>query len=360
MRSLQETAIRVLPELRAVQVEQGLLMTPAMHWFFDTNYDLFETSIPPGFERMSLRRAAWRLLSSNASVLEVPEPLWARFLPQNMTLVVAWRLGGLLRLRNRKARTYAIENNSPSEALFGRSIPWPLDVLVRFALGAFMRIFFERVALGTPAAADSYATLPFFRRIEHSMILGLPTPSLGADEADADPNTAIFVGHLDARKGLPELMIAWSEVEQRLPSASLVVVGAGPLRESVEKWVAARPGSRRYLGQLPHDRILSVVGQAAVVVAPSVRARRWREQVGLPIEEGLSMGRTIVTTSETGLADWLHQHGHSIIASDAPETDLSRALVDALTYPIEPSSVLGSLPTRHGRLVADSWLHRAY
>src|SRR4051794_18809038 len=102
--------IRVLPELRAVQVEREPHMAPAETWYFGTNYDLEGTAIPHRFVHVTAATAVWRLLRTRAVVLEVPEPLWVRFLPVNVLLVVTWRVSGWLRLTNRRARPYAIEN----------------------------------------------------------------------------------------------------------------------------------------------------------------------------------------------------------------------------------------------------------
>jgi glycosyltransferase involved in cell wall biosynthesis len=47
---------------------------------------------------------------------------------------------------------------------------------------------------------------------------------------------------------------------------------------------------------------------SAVVAMPSVRRPGWREQIGLPLVEGLTHGCRVVTTAETGLADDLRDH----------------------------------------------------
>ncbi|BDZ48182.1 hypothetical protein GCM10025867_04230 [Frondihabitans sucicola] len=74
-------SIRLLPELRAVHLERLPVTAPADVLFFQTKYDLGDAPLPAGVRRVTLAgavRAFWR---SPAERLEMPEPLWMRFLP---------------------------------------------------------------------------------------------------------------------------------------------------------------------------------------------------------------------------------------------------------------------------------------
>jgi glycosyltransferase involved in cell wall biosynthesis len=96
---------------------------------------------------------------------------------------------------------------------------------------------------------------------------------------------------------------------------------------------------------------------ASILVAPSLREGRWREQVGNPILEALATGTTVVTTTETGIADWLLDHGHHVIRPAHLRERLGPAIIDALQQPLPIDRVLASLPTEDGRALADAWLH---
>ncbi|HEX8510411.1 MAG TPA: glycosyltransferase, partial [Propionibacteriaceae bacterium] len=96
--------------------------------------------------------------------------------------------------------------------------------------------------------------------------------------------------------------------------------------------------------------------QSQVLVLPSQSNPGWREQIGLPIMEALAHGCSVVTTSDTGLAQWLTEHGHSVISSSGSASHLADAMVTRLRAPLDESEVLASLPGRDGRLVADDWL----
>jgi glycosyltransferase involved in cell wall biosynthesis len=154
------------------------------------------------------------------------------------------------------------------------------------------------------------------------------------------------------------LIEAWPQVEKIDPSAQLEILGDGPLRDTVQNWVAAKPDTRRWDGMVPREQILKTMQRATVLVAPSVRDGRWREQVGRPILEGLASGLTIVTTTETGLARWLMAHGHCVINPGDLRAHLGTEIIDVLRAPLAVQQVQDALPDEDGRIAADIWLHQ--
>ena len=93
-----------------------------------------------------------------------------------------------------------------------------------------------------------------------------------------------------------------------------------------------------------------------MVVLLSQRRPRWREQVGLPIVEALAHGCNVLTTRETGLAEWLADHGHRVLPNGSDVSAISRALVEVLLGQRDSTQVLAALPAVDGRLTADTWL----
>jgi glycosyltransferase involved in cell wall biosynthesis len=87
---------------------------------------------------------------------------------------------------------------------------------------------------------------------------------------------------------------------------------------------------------------------------PSVRLRGWREQIGLPLVEGLAHGCRVVTTTETGLAEDLR--GHPLVTLTTPGD--ATALAEALRGLMERSDPV-AVPERPGwskRDVVRWWL----
>lgn len=362
--------IRVVPELRAVHLERQRVGVPAEVLYFGAKYDL-DDSLPGAvgdavdgsrFTRVTRFEALRQMITTSATRLEVFEPLWIRLWPTHFALVVAFRLAGLLRRRHREIGTYAMENSSLATLVGGdRTPPRILVSGIGLPIGLTARLSLTRIAFASEASADVYRRLPFVEGIPRRV--GLELPSAGPGQPGS-PLSVVFLGVLDERKGVRLLLEAWELVESRVAGARLTVIGGGPLGDVVDAWVRASPQTRNARGSLPRDEATEIVGRSSVLVAPSVPNGRWREQIGLPIKEGLAAGLTIVTTDQTGLAGWLSAHGHGVLPVDAGaslpghlEEALAERLVAALRSPLDRELVRASLPKRDGRLDADAWLN---
>ncbi|MDR6505100.1 glycosyltransferase family 4 protein [Arthrobacter oryzae] len=364
--SLSESAlnsIRIRPELRAAQVKRSSRMVPAMTLYFDEKYDLGETQIPEFFRKVSLLECLRFIAVSDAQILEVPEPLWLRFAPKNFLLLATWKLSGFLKPGRRIAVTYAIENNNIHSLLSPRSkVNSVIERIFLRIMGAAICLTIDRIAFGSSAAMSVYHSLAGVKRIEHRLIQELPAESAATSDGIAAPSgtRAIFIGELDDRKGVLDLMKAWPSVEDAVPAAVLTVVGGGKHADAVEQWCLERPATRVFCGLVPHGETARQLSKADVLVAPSKRSGRWREQIGLPITEALSLGLTVVTTDETGLADWLSNEEHTVVPETDVESQLAAAIIGALKRPLPRTKVWQSLPVVPGRIAADAWLHTTH
>lgn len=356
-------AIRLVPELRAVHLDRHPRTTPAKNLYFRAKYDLLEER-PDTAERVTTARAVRHLLTTCASTVELPEPLWIRFYPTWIVLAAASRLGGLLHRRHRGPRrtvVHAMELTPFPVLLGGRHhLPRPVVAGARALVSLSVSTLVDRICFASRASQDLYESLPMARRVTRRTMLELPESCPGAEHTDARPLSAVHVGLLAPRGGVHQLLRAWEEIERAHPSAHLTVVGGGPLLPEVRRWADRAPTSRTATGPLPRPEVLDVVARNGVLVAPSVPEGRWREQIGLPIKEGLSTGATVVTTRQTGLSGWLEEHGHHVVDlvdDDLIVDDLVTALSSALTRPLDRCGVRRSLPAVDGRIASDAWLH---
>lgn len=351
--------LQILPEIRAEQVERIRDTTDVGALYFSRNYDLHGTSVPSNAREVSFYKAIGIVLTCDASILEVPEPLWLREMPRSMTLAACFKISRKLLHRPCHVVTYAIENNDFATLLSpGRRLPPVTTKLAEWVIRTLCRVLVDRVAFGTPGARATYLRITP-HRCETQLFLELPTARTDT-EVTRRPSghRAIFVGRIGERKGVPELMRAWPQVEAALPDASLTVVGTGPMSNRVKRWAEKRRTSRKVHIQVAHRDIYALLSQHTVLVAPSRPHGRWREQVGLPVTEALSLGLTVVTTDQTGLAEWLHREGHSIIPVDQLELHLADVLAARMSQPLPRPAVLDSLPSKSGRSEAQEWLHR--
>ena len=349
--------IRVIPSLRAAHIERDIPRPGSLVLYFDAYRDLPD-QIPPHFQRADLWTTLRAVVASRGKILELPEPLWVRFYPTAVVIAAAWRVSGALRGINRKARFYAIENNDVGHVVFGSRRPALRRLLARpiaVLIGLSMSALFERVAFGSDGSFDTYRSLPLFRPIRHRVILELPQRA----ETSQTPrsNSAIFIGQLEERKGIPLLVDAWERVEEALPDATLTIVGDGPLMQSVRTWAAEKPSRRFVTGSLGRSDVAKALSESSVLVAPSQRSGRWREQIGLPISEALARGLTVVTTDETGLSSWLEEKRHTVLPAQTSSDGLGAAIAARLVDPLDRDAVQAALPDEDGRRRAHRWLH---
>ncbi|PDW01688.1 glycosyltransferase family 4 protein [Candidatus Viridilinea mediisalina] len=139
------------------------------------------------------------------------------------------------------------------------------------------------------------------------------------------------LGRLVAKKGFGVLLEAWPTVLRTCPDATLVLVGYGDLRASLEAQAAALgiSGRVRFTGQLERTRTAAYLAAADVFALPIVR-----DGVdGLPntLLEAMGAGRAIVASRVAGVPDVLDDGCHGLIVPERNPERLATALVRLLT-----------------------------
>lgn len=358
LRPIRAARVRVYQTLRTAHLERAHELAPAAILFVARRYD-FDERLLAGLEVVQAGR--WRsagiLARSRVRELEVNEPLMLPATRAAALAMVAARLKAAITGGRVLVVCYAIGNADPRRLAPSRSLRQRLGRRLDLAMGRALWRGLDRVAYGSAAARDVYAgVMPQRVDLESRLIPALPNPcdcAAGGDRA----RRLVFLGAFAERKGFPILLEAWSTVRKELPDAVLVLLGKGALHEVAEQAAAADP-SIELIVDPTRERIHHELAAGRVVALPSQPAEGWREQIGLPIVEGLAHGCTIVTSSETGLSGWLVDAGHRVLEVPTSEGALAAALIDALRRPIPPASVLASLPEVDGRLAADAWLFR--
>jgi hypothetical protein len=64
----------------------------------------------------------------------------------------------------------------------------------------------------------------------------------------------------------------------------------------------------------------------------------------------------VVTTTETGLADWLAAHGHATLAPSASPDEVASAIESAFLRAAARHGSLSELPDSDQRIEADRWM----
>jgi glycosyltransferase involved in cell wall biosynthesis len=347
---------RLYQTLRTAHLERAVVLPPATIIYRDRRYD-FDTELASRLDlvRTGTLGAARYLFWSDITEFEINEPLMRNSIRGSALALLA--LGARRRLRGKKALvvTYAIENLDPF-ARRAAGVRGRLSRAFDRTLSRYVWRHTDRIAYGTSAARDLYAEAfpPPRARVKHIVIPMLPEPCSCLDIGRVE-NRVVFLGALSERKGFPLVVAAWPLVAAKNPLASLVIMGKGAL-EAEAVALAGTTENVTVLIDPSRAEIHRQLRAANVVTLPSQPTSNWREQVGLPITEGLAHGASIVTTTQTGLAEWLREHGHEVIAPGGSAAELADAILRILGRSVSADEVLADLPARDGRLAAADWL----
>lgn len=165
-----------------------------------------------------------------------------------------------------------------------------------------------------------------------------------------------FAGRLVSDKGADLLLAAYAALLPQHPGLRLSMVGQGPelallqqqcaslgLRwvgpealagqPAVGQWAANHPDVQVFFwGALPQPALVQHMQQCRVMVVPSRM-----EPMGMVVAEGLATGCTMVVARQGGLPEVGGAFCHYFQPGSIP--DLTRALHEALTQPLQPNPV---------------------
>ncbi|WP_270484076.1 glycosyltransferase family 4 protein [Gordonia sp. w5E2] len=350
--------LRVWDSVRSFHFEILGQCEPGKLLYLKSSYD-FE--VPENFdapvEQASPMRVIKHLLDSRFDAVELNEPLsvasWARLIFYRIALGVRRHI---LR-RPVRVAYYAIENKNIVDALSAKfRLPSQLSRAICGILRYPLSSADDSAVFGTNASLDNYETF-FGHRLarRRELIWQLPAPCHCTTLSRA-ANAVIFVGAFDERKGVLRLLDAWGEVLAKAPSSTLSVLGQGAYEQEV-RGAASAHSSVEVAISPTRSEIHRRLSEASVIVLLSQPHPYWKEQVGLPILEGLAHGCKVVASEETGISTWLTEHGHSVIPAEAEKEQIAAAIVGELLNAASADDVIFDLPEVHGRVAADWWLY---
>jgi glycosyltransferase involved in cell wall biosynthesis len=138
----------------------------------------------------------------------------------------------------------------------------------------------------------------------------------------ADERIVLYVGRLEASKGVQVLLSAFARAVAEESDLCLAIAGDGSLRAHVEA-TAAKPDCRvTYLGRLSGDDVLRTYLAADLLVLPSLF-----EPWGLVINEAMACGLSVIVSDRVGCADDLVRPGETgLIVGAGRDIDLVSAI----------------------------------
>lgn len=143
-------------------------------------------------------------------------------------------------------------------------------------------------------------------------------------EKRSRPLRFLFVGLVNARKGVPLLLEAWRALQRR-SDAELWIVGA--VAESVRPLIPKLPGLRLFEPR-PHDELPELFRECDVFVFPS-----FFEGFGLVLLEAMACGLPIIASDATAAPDLVSRPEHGIVTDSGSLDQLISAIQSFVDRP---------------------------
>ncbi len=178
----------------------------------------------------------------------------------------------------------------------------------------------------------------------------------------------LAVGSLTERKGLDDLLRACALLRKEGVPFRCRIVGSGHLKHCL-RFLVRRLGVSKHVefcGQLPHDRVRLLLGEAGIFVAPGV-ALKSGEQDGLPtaLIEAMQCALPIIATDLPGHAEIIQHTISGLIVPQSAPREIADAIL-ALSADPERARALGQAarawvlehlnPEAQGEEIVRRWL----
>jgi phosphatidyl-myo-inositol alpha-mannosyltransferase len=137
----------------------------------------------------------------------------------------------------------------------------------------------------------------------------------------------LFIGRFERRKGAAVLLDAFPHVRERVPNATLTMIGEGPERAALERRAEGLPV--RFIGRVEPEALADAMRDAAVVCAPSLGG----ESFGIVLLEAMAAGRPVVASAIPGYAAVVRNGVDGLLVPPGDAGALTAALVEVLTDP---------------------------
>jgi len=299
------------------------------------------------------------VLKGGYHVVEINEPFFLRSLGYQLSVLLAVFFLNILSSRRTRVVCYAIENMDVVQR-FRKSLPifgWIIQMGLRFLLG-FCIGRLDRIVFGTSSAELNYKK--YFRNrvdsIESRLIQPFEPVCRHCDGADKKIGAKfVFLGAFDERKGVEHVFKVWSVLREKIPGVSLSLIGQGPRKNEVINWANKFAEVEVYVAP-PVEKIHRILAEARFLFLLSNETPQWKEQIGLPVLEGLSHGCWVISSISTGIATWLEENGSLTV--DVSLGDFAGTIIEFVEKKIDMTfDAKCKLPRMGGREIAHRWLH---
>jgi glycosyltransferase involved in cell wall biosynthesis len=164
------------------------------------------------------------------------------------------------------------------------------------------------------------------------------------------PNSLLYVGRIDKRKGIEFLVRSMPFVLQEIPDALLLVGGKGSCLKKMKGLVRRLNLERNvtFLGFVPDDQLNTLYNQAQCVVVPSIF-----EGFGITVIEALAAGTRVVGSNVDGIREILQNGEYGRLVTYGDQLALAEGIVAELKEPKRAGTLR---PEYRSETLRDSYL----
>lgn len=155
----------------------------------------------------------------------------------------------------------------------------------------------------------------------------------GRPTRQPDRRIILTVGRLVERKGIRYLVDAIALLPEDL-KAELLIVGGGPLRESLEAYVRGKGlGAKvRFAGRVSEEELIGFYQNASVYVQPAIfDSRGDTEMLGVVILEAMHHNLPVVASNVGGISDIVRHKETGLLVPEKDPQALAQAVNEILT-----------------------------
>ena len=142
--------------------------------------------------------------------------------------------------------------------------------------------------------------------------------------------TILYLGRLEARKGVKFLLRAYKLLEDKDPDVRLVIAGKGPDQEKLELLAEdLRIKHVKFKGFVTHEQKMKLLAEADLFVAPAI----YGESFGLVLLEAMATGNLVVAGNNAGYTGVMDGLGQLSLVTPRDSEEFARRMHIMLTQP---------------------------
>jgi len=156
---------------------------------------------------------------------------------------------------------------------------------------------------------------------------GVETNFFVPGDFNEEKSAILYVGSLDARKGLPDLIKSAIYVCKELPDVKFMLVGRGPLKNKLKKMVDHLDLNENvfFSGYLNRDELVKCYQKSTIFVLPS-----YYEGLPTTIMEAMSCGLPVIATDVLGTSELVVDGKTGFLVPPKSPDKLSVKILDLL------------------------------